>query len=111
MTYESVYIDQNTVLNDFLTLLRESLGSQLNEVWLYGSRSRGDAAPDSDYDLIVVVDADPRKVDSVVSESAYRIMTEHSALVAPICYTPSVWQRVRNSPLGWNVLTEGTRLL
>ena len=29
--------------------------AQINEVWLYGSRARGDHRPDSDVDLAVVV--------------------------------------------------------
>jgi predicted nucleotidyltransferase len=28
------------------------------EVWLFGSRARGDARPDSDFDLLVVMDDD-----------------------------------------------------
>ena len=27
-------------------------------LWLYGSRARGDARPDSDYDLLILVDKD-----------------------------------------------------
>jgi uncharacterized protein len=31
---------------------------QPRQIWLFGSRARGDAAPDSDWDLFVVVDDD-----------------------------------------------------
>ncbi|MFH0793168.1 MAG: nucleotidyltransferase domain-containing protein [bacterium] len=39
------------------------------EIWLYGSRARGDAAPDSDWDLLVVVDGD---VDDVRERRVWR---------------------------------------
>ncbi len=58
-----------------LTAIRDAvlhaLASIPCHVYLYGSRARGDAAPDSDYDVLVVVDntVDPtlrRKVQDAV---------------------------------------------
>lgn len=39
-----------------LELCREDLGAE--EVWLFGSRARGDNRPDSDWDFLVVVGDD-----------------------------------------------------
>ena len=38
-------------------LLGELYGDRLNEVLLFGSQARGDALPDSDIDMLVVLDA------------------------------------------------------
>ncbi|MGO9740366.1 MAG: nucleotidyltransferase domain-containing protein [Roseiarcus sp.] len=41
------------ILVSFRTALEEAYGSRLERVILYGSRARGDARPDSDYDIAV----------------------------------------------------------
>lgn len=44
----------------FAKRLREELGGELSAVWLYGSRARGEPpGPESDIDLIVVVEGGP----------------------------------------------------
>lgn len=43
------------VLTQFRTALREAYGERLERVVLYGSRARGDARPDSDYDVAVFI--------------------------------------------------------
>ncbi|MBL7164506.1 MAG: nucleotidyltransferase domain-containing protein [Anaerolineales bacterium] len=46
-------------LSDILTTLRRDfeqlLGRRLEAIYLYGSRARGDAQPDSDIDILAVV--------------------------------------------------------
>lgn len=43
-----------------------------SSLWLYGSRARGDARPDSDYDLLILLDK-----DHITSE-------DHDAYVYPL---------------------------
>ena len=47
---------QRRVVERFASRLRATLGSDLRALWLYGSRSRGTAHPDSDVDLLVIAD-------------------------------------------------------
>jgi predicted nucleotidyltransferase len=57
--------------------LRSALGDNLERVTLYGSQARGDALPDSDVDVLIVL----RQADNVAQETvhriAYRLMWEH----------------------------------
>ncbi len=46
-------ISDDPVLTRFRTALHEVYGARLERVVLYGSRARGDARPDSDYDVAV----------------------------------------------------------
>jgi uncharacterized protein len=48
--------EASTVLDDILKIVVEALGPEC--VYLFGSRARGDASPDSDFDLLVVVPDD-----------------------------------------------------
>ena len=51
---------QKSVLKRFGVALHAAYGKRLDRVVLYGSRARGDARPDSDFDIAVFL----RKMDS-----------------------------------------------
>jgi predicted nucleotidyltransferase len=53
------------VLNRFRAALDEAYGSRIERVVLFGSRARGDARPDSDYDVAVFL----RDLDSFGKEA------------------------------------------
>jgi predicted nucleotidyltransferase len=46
-------LPDDPVLNRFRAALGEAYGARLERVVLYGSRARGEARPDSDYDIAV----------------------------------------------------------
>ena len=50
------------ILKRFRTALEEVYGERLERVVLYGSRARGDARPDSDYDVAVFLRDMPDRV-------------------------------------------------
>jgi uncharacterized protein len=45
----------NPILTKFRAALAEMYGDRIERVVLYGSRARGDAQPDSDYDIAVFI--------------------------------------------------------
>ncbi len=55
---EMADIPSNSVLADLRRGLSEVLGGQFGNAYLFGSRARGDARPDSDFDVLVVVEGE-----------------------------------------------------
>jgi len=49
---------ESEALGEFSTRIRAALGPNLRELRLFGSKARGDARPDSDLDVLVVVAGD-----------------------------------------------------
>lgn len=58
-----------TLLNQLRTELKRTLGDNLIRATLYGSRARGDAAPDSDVDILIVL----RQAEAVHREVIHRV--------------------------------------
>ena len=99
------------VIAAFLQYLQRAIGENLREVWLFGSRARGESTTDSDYDVCIVVDADSRETERVVSATSYEILDEYEDLIGGPVYDQEEWRQSMDTPLGWNIRREGVRLL
>jgi predicted nucleotidyltransferase len=90
--------------------LREHLGGHLKRVVLFGSRARGDASADADYDCLVVVDEVSRAVTDAIDEAAWEMLRDRGAVVSAIPVTEERLRRRRWSPLLMNIREEGITL-
>lgn len=57
--------------------LSAEVRDHLSRLILYGSRARGDAAEDSDLDMIALVDTKTPELEAQMEEVAYRVMWDH----------------------------------
>ena len=88
MTVDS-FLVRDPVLAEIVRRLVETY--QPERIYLFGSKARGDAAPDSDYDLLVVApdDAPAERRDSKL---AYRVLW---SLPTPAAVDVIVWPKSR----------------
>ena len=65
----------------------------LHKMILFGSRARGDAAPGSDMDVVVIVDGPcDRETQDAVSDCAWEAGFEHGIVVVPVTFSRQEWE-------------------
>jgi len=79
--------EEGDMLKRFKREVKKVLGDRLDRVVLFGSRSRGDAAPDSDFDLLVTVqnlqETDRKRVFEIAADLSLEYDTVLAVLVVP----------------------------
>lgn len=66
-----------TLVREFKRRAEQALPGRIARVMLYGSRARGDARPDSDWDVAVFIDGTPTPRDrEILSDLGYDLMLE-----------------------------------
>ena len=83
------------------------------EIILFGSEARGDARPDSDIDLLVLLSGDKKSVDREleISGQAMLLEIETGVNISPKIYLKKDWEnRPFVTPFYLNVMREGIAL-
>lgn len=78
----------------------------LHSVILFGSRARGDADPDSDYDVLVVVEQLNRSIQDAVSRCAWEVGFKECLLIVPVVVTK---EEIEQTPFRSSLLMQAIR--
>ncbi len=83
------------------------------KIYLYGSRVRGTAASDSDWDLLILLDKD--KITSDIEKSItyplYDLEFDTGEVINPMVYSEKEWNtKYKITPFYYNVMREGQLL-
>src|SRR5919106_2990753 len=70
-------------LEEFVRSLRSALGKNLLEVKLFGSKATGKDQPDSDIDVLVVVNQNGVEVEDQVLDIAFDVNVKHDVYISP----------------------------
>ncbi len=85
-------------LRAFATGLVERFPTDVLEVRLFGSRARGDAAEDSDVDLLVVLrDAAPEDINDAIGKAAREVWRDGLPLLAPLVLREAEFRRYQST--------------
>lgn len=78
---------------------------------LYGSEARGDARPDSDIDLLILLDQDEVSLreEQAIAYPLYDIEFETGVIISPRVFSKKVWEKL-STPFYENVMREGVAL-
>ena len=105
---------EDLALSDFVRRVRAAFGDNVVDLRLFGSKARGDAGPDADLDVLVVVGPGPNRWPAArtVSDIAFDVNLEHEVFVSPVVLTTTMVADPRwmNSPLLRAIRSEGVSL-
>jgi predicted nucleotidyltransferase len=101
---------QDPVMQTFAAALRQRLGPHLCQMVLFGSRARGNARHDSDYDVLVVVDHRTPELRAMILDVESQLMDRYGALVATVLRSEEEWACNQGFPLARNIAREGVSL-
>lgn len=80
-----------------------------SQIILYGSEARGDAQPDSDIDLLVLLDGDtnltPERELEII-RPLYELEMESGVIISPMIMLRKAWESI-TTPFTINVMKEG----
>ena len=83
------------------------------KVYLYGSRARGTTKPDSDWDLLILLNKDTitTEVERNVTSPLYDLEFEIGEVISPMIYSEKEWNSKHSvTPFYSNVMREGKLL-
>jgi predicted nucleotidyltransferase len=77
------------------------------KVVLFGSRARGEARPDSDWDVMVLLADDSKAGRWDVHEQLWDLGLEVDAEINPVVYRQTEWEKKSFTPFYKNVMHDG----
>ncbi len=98
----------------YVSNIHDIYGSHLKEIILYGSYARGDFRPDSDIDIMILLDLsdiDIKKYRHQLSDMTFDFNMDYDVDIKPIAKNEEHYRKwIDNYPFYSNVNREGVRL-
>jgi len=83
------------------------------KIYLYGSRARGTAKDNSDWDLLILLNRDniPLEIEQEITYPLYDLEFDTGKIISPMIYTEKEWNtKYKVTPFYHNVMNEGKQL-
>ena len=80
------------------------------KIYLYGSRARGNAKKDSDWDLLILLNRDQitSEIENSITYPLYDLEFETGEIISPMIYSQKEWNTKDSiTPFYKNVMKEG----
>ena len=100
-------ITSDPVVSKYTDSVRDRLKSRLKNIYLFGSRARGDAWEGSDYNIALVVNDRDRKLEEVVLDVSTFLLDQFDVLISTQIFSEQEWAIESKLPLGRNIIKEG----
>lgn len=103
----------NAEILDKITQLGRQVLPIGGHLWLYGSRARGDAHSQSDWDLLVLLDQDKLRSEDydTITYPFTLLSCDTGEIINPIMYTKKEWEASYFTPFYHNVQNDKVELI
>lgn len=94
---------------EFFVTRRQTLGSDLLAVLLFGSHVRGQASPDSDIDIFILVEKRTPDIKTAISDAAFDTNLAFELFIEPCVYGKDEFHNpiLQKTPFLRNIMQEG----
>jgi len=84
--------NRRIALAEFVKRVRQALSDNIVDLRLFGSEARGDATPDSDIDVLLIVQPDTARVplEDRIIDIAFDVNLECGVYISPRVVTPAI---------------------
>jgi predicted nucleotidyltransferase len=113
MAINQITEKEKDALRAFNQRLLTELGKQVKQVILFGSKARGDSAPDSDMDVLILTDEESRQLRKTISKISSQIGLDYDVCLGTLLIANNRWQQMANErfSLCRNVERDGILLI
>ncbi len=94
-------------LKETANLLRVQFTNHLKRILFFGSRARGDASPESDFDCLLIFDNVTPKIKRQLDELSSKWLLEKGLVFAWVAVSEAELERLRYEPFLRNAQREG----
>lgn len=103
---------EQDALASFLSRLESEHGDRVIDSVLFGSKARGDSEPDSDIDILLIVDCDDWRFRHQISDIASSIALDYDVLIGSFVIARDRWEMMKRErfSLYENVARDGIPL-
>ncbi len=104
--------DEQKAIRAFLSRLWSQFPRRILQTTLFGSKSRRDSQPESDIDILLIVDDEDWRFSHAISDVAADVSLEYNLLIDPRVIGRERWERMarENLSLYQNIAREGIPL-
>jgi len=99
-------------LDSYRQALADNFPDLIEQIIIYGSKARGDAGPESDIDVLVILRSGDRTTKSKVREIGHLLSVTSEAVPSIMAYTLEEWSARKDggSPFYHAVTRDGVRV-
>lgn len=103
---DQLHDQHQEILKLFVHTLKEALGDHLKQLYLFGSRARGDHVSDSDFDCLVILDRISPDITEIIDEIAGNFLYEYSLVFSVFPISEKRHAQQLSNPFLMNVQKE-----
>ncbi len=102
---------KDEIIIAFMSLI-SPLSQHIRATYQFGSRCRQDWSPDSDYDILIVLEKKDREIISKLYDAVVDILLSTGKLISLKIFTQTEFNRLKSIPTPFmrNVLKEGIKI-